>query len=210
MTFTIIIPAFNEYDNLIKNVPYLAQRYNDQALILIIENGSDTAPDLDYLDNVKVLNIWHKGLGIALRTGLREATTPCVVFLPADLSFDLSFVDLAVPIIEHCKWFDLVIGSKGLRESKVQRPIFRQFASQLYNSWYNLIYDELRVRDITGVKAYKRKAILPLLDECKSDGIFFEIQLINALRKHRQNILEVPVTVKDFHASKFVPWQKVR
>lgn len=207
LRFTIIIPCYREHDNLLRNVPMLAQKFPD-AEILIIENGSYIAPDLGYL-GVRNVALYEKGLGLALRTGIEEAKTSCVVFLPADMSYDLSFVDTAVPIIQHGRAYDLVIGSKGLKESKVARPLLRKAVGLAYNRFYDLLF-ELKIRDITGVKAYRREKVQPLLERCPSSGVFFEVQLIREMRLREMNILEIPVKVRDYHPSRFVPWQRAR
>lgn len=203
MTASIIIPAFKEYDNLQRNIPYLSARF-PQEDIHIIENGSEIAPDFGFLDNVRVSNIKTKGLGAALRYGILTAQRKVVVFLPADLSYDLRFVRESEAII-NAGW-DLVIGSKWAIGSEVHRPLFREEVSLLYNAWWNLVY-RLRITDITGVKAYNRDSIKWSLTESLGNGINFEVNLLRKMRTRKMKIIEIPVTVKDFHPSKFVPWE---
>lgn len=206
MTVSIIIPAYREHESLAKNVPYLAARF-PSADIHIIENGSNIAPDLHFLDNVRSSRLDTKGLGVALKFGICTAKQRVVVFLPADLSYDLRFVNESEAII-RAGW-DLVIGSKRLHLSHVERPLLRQIISELYNGWYNARYD-LKVRDITGTKAYNRDTICPMLDSKMGNGIDFEVNLLRAMRRLKMRIMEIPVTVRDYNASKFVPWQVSR
>lgn len=198
MTVSIIIPAYREYDSLQKNIPYLAARFPRED-IHVIENGSKIAPDFSFLA-VRTSTLNQKGLGIALRFGILTAYHKVVVFLPADLSFDLRFVRESEAII-NAGW-DLVIGSKMHYESKVQRPYDRRLISGLYNATWDLVYN-LGVNDLTGVKAYNRESVKTLLGSNLGDGIRFEVNLIHEMRKRHMRILEIPVEVKDFGPSRY-------
>lgn len=195
MTFSIIVPAYNEHETLLKNIPILCRKF-PQAEILIVENGSAVSPDFTQYENVQLIHAANKGLGIGLKWGLVRAKHSIVVFLPADLSYALDFVNTAVLLVKR-GWV-LVIGSKAVSyPSLIRRPFYRKMLSEIYTSFWDMFYG-LKIKDFTGVKAYNRDWAISALPFCPSDGIRFEVQLIRQLRRWRLKIVEIPVEVNDF------------
>lgn len=169
---------------------------------LVMENGSCLIyKRMEYEHRVRYFHRAERGLGWALREGLRNSSWPIAFFLPADLSYDLSFVLHARPYLDT--GYSMVIGSKGLGDSEVHRPVKRQIMSACYNLMLKLRYGPNWPSDITGTKAYRRKDILPLLDRCPSDGIAFEVELMKAIRQKGLKSKEIAVSVNDFRPSPF-------
>jgi glycosyltransferase involved in cell wall biosynthesis len=197
---SILIPCRNEMrGTLVRAMAKLQHTLKDYTLdIMIIENGSD---NLDGIPDARYHFIEQGGLGIALKIGLMKARHEKVFFLPADMSYDLSFIDMAL----YFDMADIVIASKFVHGSKVERPLSRRIGSRLY-SLKNRYWEGLKVRDATGAKMFNRRTVLPLLADCDSIGIAFEIELIKAAMKNHLNIKEIPAIVHDYGKRGLFRW----
>ena len=201
--FSIIVPCYNEpYKELMRNLAIMDGYFDYQPEYLIMENGSSLIyKKMEYRSRFRYFWRYERGLGWALKEGLKRASSPMAFFLPADLSYDLSFVKLAKAYLEV--GYSLVIGSKALGDSEVHRPLKREIASSCYNLLLKLRYGAGWPADITGTKGYARKDMLPLLDSCPSDGIRFEVELMKAIRQKGLRSKEIAVKVNDHRPSPF-------
>lgn len=197
---SVIIPCRNEMrGTLIRAMNKMKTCLSDYVLdVLIVENGSD---NLDGIPDTRYYFIEQGGLGIALKVGLMKAKEEHVFFLPADMSYDLTFIELA----EYLDGADIVIASKFMPGSKVERPFSRMVASRLYEL-KNRYLEGVKVSDVTGAKMFKKSTILPLLSECPHLGIRFEIDLILAAQKKKLKIEEVPAIVHDYGKGGLFRW----
>ena len=176
--------------------------FNHEAEFIILENGSKKLAGKFPWTEARYFQREQKGLGWALKEGLKRSTFDRVIFLPADMSYSLDFVPRA--LTELSNGTDLVIGSKLMPGSTVKRPLTRKMISRAY-SWLNQARG-LKVKDATGTKGFKKKQVLPLIEYCPSDGIEFEIQLLKAASKARLKVKEISVSVNDFRPSRFNPF----
>ena len=197
---SIIIPCRNETrGTLIRAMQKLRASLGDYLIdAIIVENGSD---NLDGIPDTRYYFVEEGGLGLALKIGLMKAAEERVFFLPADMSYDLTFVELA----EYLDGADIVIASKFMPGSRVERPFSRMVASRLYEL-KNRYLEGVKVSDVTGAKMFKRSTVLPLLSECPHLGIRFEIDLILAAQKKKLRIEEVPAIVHDYGKGGLFRW----
>ena len=105
-SLTIVIPVFNEETSISACVQGVRDK-NPRARILIVDDGSTdrTASGLGAVKDHQVQVIRHElnmGYGAALKTGFREARTPLIGFLDADLTYDPSlFTPMAQLLIRR-------------------------------------------------------------------------------------------------------------
>jgi hypothetical protein len=92
--------------------------------------------------------------------------------------------------------YDLVIGSKGHKESSVKRSKSRGIFSAAFNFLINLFF-RLNIKDTQGTLMFKGFQVTNFLDKIKSNDLFFTVELIAFARKFNLRILEIPVTVED-------------
>jgi len=100
---TVLMPAWNEEENLPANVPLLMHKLDQLAVdyeLLIVDDGSrDDTPRLaDALaaqePRVRVVHhAQNKGIGRALYTGFQNARGYWTIFVPADLALELDEID---------------------------------------------------------------------------------------------------------------------
>lgn len=198
---SIIIPCRDESQSLLRSsIGKLRKMLRGFKLdIMLVENGSSL---LGKMPGTRYYSMKEAALGDALRLGIRNAKYEDVFFLPADMSFDLSFVRAAL-----LQDSDMVIGSKSVKGSVVKRPLNRKIISRVYN-WKTRIVDRVHVKDVTGVKLYRKSKIVPLLKACRSSGIAFEVELVRQAEMHGLRVSEIPVVVRDYRERGMLRWTR--
>lgn len=103
---SIIIPVFNE-ENLIGDCleSLASQSYKETEIIVVDDGSTDKTAKIitNYKlqnKNLKLLQQYHQGPGVARNLGASKATGEILVFVDADMTFEKNFIkDLITPII---------------------------------------------------------------------------------------------------------------
>ena len=204
--FVVIIPTYNEADNISRIVPRVLEQDPRIDVLVVDDDSPDGTGDLaDALsresDRVHVLHRSGKqGLGkayiAAFRWGL-ERDYALFVEMDADFSHRPS----ALPdLIDKAREFDVVLGSRyvGGRVNVINWPMSRLLISY-FGSWYARFVTRLPVRDATGgFNCWRRKVLESLdFDRIESNGYTFQIEL--KLRAWRKGftLTEVPIVFEE-------------
>lgn len=175
MTYSIVIPAYNEGERLAptleKVLAYVHQQGWDAEVIVVNDGSSDNTAEIvrQFAARDPILrlveNPGNRGKGYAVRNGMLSARGEIVVFSDADLSSPIEEMPkLLAPLAEGA---DITIGSRWLRsELQIHRQsLHRQLFGRIFNGLNRMILG-LRFKDTQcGFKAFTRKAaqaILPL------------------------------------------------
>lgn len=197
MSTVIVIPSYNEAENLPELVDGLRSALSD-VKILIVDDGSPDgtaalARSLSKGDIEVIERTSKQGLASAYVAGMNAALAQGatrIVQMDADLSHD----PLDVPRL-LAEESDLVLGSRyvsggGTRNWPVQRRLVSRFGSLWSRTWLGLSY-----KDLTGgFKAWRSEALVEALAKpLSSEGYAFQVEM--TLRAHRagRSIQEIPI-----------------
>lgn len=193
---SFIFPAYNEAENL-KRFPTevlpVFDALGEPYEILVIDDGSadDTAAVAASLGG-PVRLIRHdrnRGLGAAIKTGIREAKGDLVITMDTDLTFAPSLVPR---LLERFRkgGVDVVSGSPKLAGYDEKIPLYRKAVSYMATLVYAVVIGAW-VRDVSPIfRLYKREQLLELPLETNRFEINAEI-LFHLVRRHRR-IAEIP------------------
>lgn len=202
----VVIPTYNERGNVERLLPELLQ-FDPELEVLVVDDQSpdgtaDAVEELGRkLGRVHVLRRGPKqGIGPAYRAGFKRALemgAEYIVQMDADFSHPIASLP---DLFENAKReYDVVLGSRYLDGITVVRwPIERLLISYFGNSYVRMLTG-LPVRDTTGgFKCWRRSALLAIdLDQVRSNGYSFQIEMTyRAWCKHLR-ILEVPIIFMD-------------
>ena len=211
---SIVMPVHNEEKILTENLAKLIS-YMDSVggafEIVLIENGSidktfALATEYSQKDaRVRAISTTKKSLGDALKAGFLDARGDILIWYPIDLSVDMSYVKESLELIQK---YDIIIGSKDMPGSKDDRSHNRRLYSKFYNSLVNLLF-HLSIADTQCVKTIRREAILPVVNETKSGGIVFEVELLFRSKKKGLLIKEIPVIVIDRRSDSKIKYKDI-
>ena len=202
----IIIPTYNELENIKKMIPEILGLYPDNMDILIVDDGSPdgTGNFVDELSKNEVkVKIIHRakksGLGTAYIEGFKFALKnnyDLIFEMDADFSHDPKEIK---NFLNAIKFNDLVLGSRYISGiSVVNWPMRRLILSYLANL-YTRIITGLPIKDATGgFKCYRRKVLESInLSKVKSNGYAFQIEMTFKAWKNKFTVSEIPIIFID-------------
>lgn len=203
---SLFIPAYNEEAILrgsIERVLGFLDAHRIRAEVLLVDNASTDRTGEIGLElagrypRVRYFRTGERGVGRAFQTAVRNASHEFIVCLDADLSSELVFVNYALDLLPYC---DLLIGSKAM--GMQHRSWVRAIGSQLYILITQMIMGTTISDFSPGTKAFKRSAILSVLDRMDPwTGYVIESYLILKIRNKK--VLQIGVDCEDRRRSRF-------
>ncbi|MBS1517368.1 MAG: polyprenol monophosphomannose synthase [Bacteroidetes bacterium] len=203
----VIIPTYNEADNILKIIPLILKNSdpeNEFSILVVDDNSPDgtakLVQDLNH-DHVHILKRDKKsGLGTAYVAGFRYAIKEnydCVFEMDADFSHDPKYLKGFIEKIDS--GFDLVIGSRYIDGISVLNWPLRRLILSYLASVYTRAVTGLKVMDTTaGFMCYRVSALKQInLDEVRSNGYSFQIEMKFKMYKKGFKIVEVPILFID-------------
>lgn len=210
MRMLVVIPTYNELENITRLLPIILGLRNDLEILVVDDNSPDgTGNFVERLsmenNRIHVLKRAGKlGLGSAYIEGFKWALKQKPDFdyifqMDADFSHE---PEKLLEFIEKLKDYDVVIGSRYLNGvSVVNWPIKRLMLSYFAN-WYARTLSGIRIRDCTGgFKGFRRVVLEKMpFDYITSDGYAFQIEMNYFAQKLGFKIAEIPIIFVDRHA----------
>jgi len=200
-TTLIVMPTYNERENLPRMVQRLLALPVKVDLLVVDDNSPDGTGKLaDELaakhPEVHVLHRAEKnGLGRAYLAGFKWALE-CGYEFVFEMDGDFSHNPDDVPVfLEAAKEADLVLGSRYVNGIRIINwPLSRLMLSK-GAALYVRIITGMPITDPTGgYKCFRRRALEALnLDEVKSNGYSFQIELTHKLWRRGFRVAEVPI-----------------
>jgi len=212
----VIIPTYNEADNLPITIKKLANVFNNinnwQMEVLVVDDNSPdgTAETVRKLQKqypfLKLLvNRKKAGLGSAYLKGMDQAFNQLgadLVFeFDADLSHDPEKIPEMLKMVENGS--DLVLGSRYVAGGSIPQNwgLHRKFLSVFGNLFIRLVMWDFSINDwTTGYRAIKKEVYQAVANELESERFFgytFQIGFLHKARKKKFKISEVAFAFKD-------------
>jgi len=198
----VIIPTYNEIDNIERMVKTLMELYPGLHL-LIIEDGSPdgTAAKVKelqttYRDRLNMIERQGKlGLGTAYITGFKwalERHYQYIFEMDCDFSHDPAQVK---DLLTAAQTNDLVIGSRYIDGIRIINWPFKRLLLSYLASIYTRFVTGIPVQDTTGgFKCFTRKALQSLdLNNIISNGYIFQLELNYKVWLKGLSVKEVPI-----------------
>ncbi|MEO6694632.1 MAG: polyprenol monophosphomannose synthase [Ignavibacteria bacterium] len=203
----VIIPTYNESDNILKIIPEVLKNTtpeNEFYVLVVDDNSPDgTAALVESLndDRVNILKREKKsGLGTAYLAGFAYAIKnnyDYVFEMDADFSHDPKYLKVFMEKMND--GYDLVIGSRYINGISVLNWPLRRLIMSYMASVYTRMVTGLKVMDTTaGFMCYKISSLKQInLQEVKSNGYSFQIEMKFKFYKRGFKIFEVPILFID-------------
>ncbi|MBI2101428.1 glycosyltransferase [Candidatus Woesearchaeota archaeon] len=205
MRYSIVIPAHNESENLVrllKSACSALQKTNEKFEIIAV-NDNSTDDSLEMLKSLKrqikevviVNRTKNPGVGYAIREGLGNAKGDVIITMDGDLSHDPSEIPKFLGLLNG---YDMVCGSRYIKGGKADMALGRVVISGLFNFVFRVLIG-LPIRDFTsGYRAYKREVVKKIRLKSKTFGIYIEIPIKAHLAGFR--LAEIPIS---YHKREF-------
>ncbi len=207
MKIGVVIPTYNEADNLPKLTSCLLALPLDLCLLLVDDNspdGTGRLADELAVSNAGRIEVLHRperqGLASAYVDGFRhflESKVDAIAQMDADFSHDPSAL---VAMAKDLESFDVVFGSRYTRNGSVDTQ-WSSFRKRL-SSWGNLyarIILRIPIHDLTtGYRLWKSETLRGLpLDQILSTGYIFQVEMAYLAHCLEYQMSEHPIHFAD-------------
>jgi glycosyltransferase involved in cell wall biosynthesis len=196
MKLSIIIPAYNEQDNIVEIINKIEQSIDiPHELIVVNDHSWDNTEELvnglaTKYSNIKLVrNKLERGFANAIKTGFLNTKTEIVIPIMADLCDDLATIKTMFNKINE--GFDIVCGSRYIKEgARIGGSRIKGFLS-FFAGWSLYYLLDLPIHDIANAFKMYRKKVIDSVD-IKSHS--FEISMEIPLKAYYLGfrIIEVP------------------
>jgi dolichol-phosphate mannosyltransferase len=204
---TIVLPTYNEAENLPKLVSALFMLPLDLSLLVVDDSSPDRTGEIaDALaaSNPGRVSVLHRagklGLRSAYMDGFQKAFelgAQAVVQMDADFSHDPNVLKEMAHRIGDC---DVVIGSRYVKGGSLDKnwPLWRKFLSGFGNFYARTIL-QFPLHDVTtGFRMWRREALEKMpLDRIRSNGYIFLVEMAYVAFLMEYDIVEVPIHFDD-------------
>lgn len=206
MDLSIILPTYNERENIQELIPklqYSIKKLNKKAEIIIVDDNSpDGTADLarklgkKYGNIIVILRQKKEGMGAAIKEGLDNAKGNVLLSMDVD-SFDIADVEkLYRKALDN---YDLVLGSRHIKGGVYEKKHFKTFIKYIVSFIGNKLYKYLLVYSVNdfsvNFRAIKRKVWREL--DITEKGNTFMPEIITEAYFRGYKIAQVPIVFKE-------------
>lgn len=207
MRITVVLPTYNEAENLPKLIPVLLALPLDLSILVVDDNSPDgtgriaEALSIEHPGRVEVIHRSGKlGLQSAYLGGFAKAFemgAEAVVQMDADFSHDPAVLPAMAELLKSC---DVVIGSRYVAGGSVDEgwPLWRKGLSAFGNRYARAIL-RFSLHDVTtGYRMWRREALQGIpLERIRSTGYVFLVEMAYLAYCMGFRIAEVPIHFAD-------------
>jgi len=205
MKSTVIVPTYNERENIVLLIPELLALPVEVHVLVVDDNSPDStgliAEEMS-AKNPRVSAVHRSsklGLGTAYIAGFKQALaagSDRILTMDADYSHHPRYIPA---MIERSQTADLVIGSRYVRGGgAVDSPAMRRLLSYGANAFAKIMLG-LKAMDCTaGFRCYRRQVLESIdLDSIFSNGYSFLIEMLYQVQRRGWKVSEVPIQFMD-------------
>ena len=200
---SIVIPAYNEEALIVSTLEslrsYMASR-PEQYEIIVVDDGSrdNTVPLIqEWQKNTGtrlylLINQKNMGKGFSIRRGVMESRGQHVIFIDADLPYELDVIDNFMKALKS--GYDLAVGSRVLPGSEVRGvPAYRYLAGQIFSLMVQTLLFSGLPDTQCGFKSFKSEAAREIFRRTSINGFGFDVEMLFVARKLKLAIQPVAV-----------------
>ncbi|MBI4215556.1 MAG: glycosyltransferase family 2 protein [Parcubacteria group bacterium] len=209
---SIVIPAYNESDNLNKGVlddadDYLKSKKYDWEVIVVDDGSTDGSAEkisswIKSHPGWNLVKNTHQGKAASVKTGVIKSKGDYILFTDFDQATPLSEVEKLIPFIKRC--YQIVIGSREVKGSqRLDEPWYRHLMGKVFNFAVQIIAIGGIHDTQCGFKLFTNQAAKDLFNSLVvyGNGIekqaftgAFDVELLFIAQKRGHKIAEVPVS----------------
>jgi len=204
--FSLVVPAFNEADRIGRTLPemldYLRTASPDSELIVVNDGSTDATSQIvrkvfaaeNKIETRLIENSPNRGKGAAVRAGLLAATRPIGLFSDADLSTPIEETPKLIDPIAALE-VDITFGSRALNRRLIghRQPWRREQGGRVFNLLVRLATGLPFWDTQCGFKAFRLDVCRPILEQARTEGFSFDVELLYLAQGAHLRLREIPV-----------------
>jgi len=205
---SIIVPVYNEEKRIspfLEELCDFAKNKKDMEIIFVDDGSSDNS--LEVLKNFKkresksriISYEKNRGKGYAVRLGVLSSKGEKVIFIDADNSTRPKEIPKMVELLDK---YDVVVGYREHKESKVQVVKKRKFIGKIFNLIVRILFQSKFKDNLCGFKGFGRDVAKKLFGGLLSERWEFDVELFYKIKKSGYSISTQPIEWKHKEGSK--------
>ena len=207
MKTTIVVPTYNETENLEKLIHALIALPLNLSVLVVDDNSPDGTGDL--AEKLKIetggrVDVLHRsgkmGIGSAYIQGFRQAMANGADYvgqMDADFSHPIDKIPELVAVLEN---YDFALGSRYIAGGSLDEnwPFWRKLLSGFGNFYARTILG-MKIRDVTGgFRLWKKETLQAMpLERIKSNGYIFQVEMAYVASRLGFECKEIPIYFAD-------------
>ncbi|TSA19530.1 polyprenol monophosphomannose synthase [bacterium] len=201
----VIIPTFNEADNLPRLLPIILSLGSHFNILIVDDNSPDGTAKLvkEMQKTEQRIHLIERpgkmGLGTAYVAGFKFALANGFDYI-FEMDADFSHDPAELPrLLAKAEEFDLVIGSRYIEGVNVVNWPMKRLLLSYFANIYTRVITGMPVRDATGgFKCFRRKVLESIdLDAIHSNGYSFQIEMSFKSWRKGFRVCEIPIVFVD-------------
>jgi glycosyltransferase involved in cell wall biosynthesis len=191
---TILMPCLNEEGTIGKCISKAFESIRKNGItaeVVIADNGS-TDNSVSIAENLgaRVVSVYEKGYGSALKAGIREAKGKYIIMGDSDCSYD--FGEITTFIDRLREGYDLVMGNRfkgGIKKGAM--PFLHRYLGNPVLSFIGRLFFHSSIGDFhCGLRGFNRQSILNI--DLTTTGMEFASEMVVKATLNKLKITEVP------------------
>ena len=202
MDITIVLPTYNEKDNiviLVNKITKILKRYSKKEIIIVDDSSEDGTYEIvkkkfKAKKNIKVfLRKKYPSLGKAIGYGIKKSKGKLIIVMDTDLTHNPIML---LKLIRHSKKYDLVSASRYVKGGSMY-SFFHYMFSLIFNFFLTILLQSKMKDNLGGFYCVKKREIKKLNFEkiFYGYGEYYFRLLFYSLRS-KYSILEIPAVYK--------------
>ena len=193
----IIIPAYNEAENIEKTIDAITKKAKDFDYIIINDCSSDETLKICEEKGYNVVSLpINLGIGGAVQTGYKYALQngyDVAVQVDGDGQHDPAFLHMMVDYMVEKKC-DMVIGSRFINKEGFQSSGTRRLGIKYFTILIKLLTGEKITDPTSGLRMINREVIKVFAVDYPKD--YPEPESVVSILRQKKNVQEIPVIMK--------------
>lgn len=200
MKTSIILPTYNERENIVELIQAIFATLEPEELAFEVVVVDDNSPDgtaaavRDRFEGDARVQLYvrteGRGLATALRYGIDHSSGEILVFMDTDFNHDPAIIP---QMIRFLSYYDIIIGSRFVMAGGMEDR-FRQYCSLVYNYGIRLLFRTPVHDNLSGFfSIYREKLESMNLDQIYYGYGDYFIRLLMVAHKRGYRMLEIPV-----------------
>lgn len=205
MLLSVVIPAYNEEDRIIRTIEntlsYLNQQSYKSEIVVVSDGSTDNTEAVvktgfHSTDRVKLRVLAYqpnRGKGYAVRFGMNRCDGDILMFMDADYAVPIEYIENGMVLIQ--KGADIAIGSRVLADSKViaHQNVLREMSAKIYtfiqNRYLGIFFKDTQC----GFKLFKADSARTLFRDQTIHSVLFDPEILYLAKRHHMQVEEFPV-----------------
>jgi glycosyltransferase involved in cell wall biosynthesis len=206
-SISVLIPAYNE-ESVIENTTLELRKYlislkskeliSSYEIIISVNGSKDRTEEISKNLSKKYKEIRYivtkrKGMGLALRNGVKASSKDLITFIAADGETLNDFIERAIHALKH---YDFISGSRYLVKNQIRGSNFLRLFLSIGFAFFIRTFFSAQFSEVGTLKAFKRNWGQKIIDKCKRDDASWQVEILYYAVADGLKIKEIPVYVK--------------